>query len=359
MNVLCRAGLILSFASLLPAAGAQLQVQSASPSPVAGRRLVFDVVVTDHSGKPTPGLEEKDFSVFDNGHDQKILSFRASGGEVAPTGSQPPDPPVKIILLVDEVNSNFLRVAYERDQIKQFLQKNGGVLKHPLSMAFFTDKGTQVQNDSSTDGNALLRVFDEHETALRSIRRSEGVYGAIERFQLSMNALQSIAQAEAKQPGRKLVVWISAGWPLLSGPGIQLTSKEQANLFSSLVSISTALRQARITLSSINPEVAGEGVLSQDFYYETFLKPVSRARDTQIGNLALQVIAVQSGGLALTASSDIAGQIAHCVADADSYYTLVVDQAPADAPDSYHALTVKVAKPGLTARTRAGYYVQP
>lgn len=358
MNVLYRAGLILSFASLLFPAGAQVQVQSVSPSPGFDRRLVLDVVVTDPSGKPTPGLEEKDFSVLDNGHDQKILSFRASGGETVPADSQPPEQPVKIILLVDEVNSDFRRVAYEREQIKQFLQKNGGVLKHPLSMAFSTDKGTQVENGSSTDGNALLAVFDQHETALRTIRRGAGVYGAIERFQLSMNALQNLAQTEEKEPGRKLVVWISAGWPTLSGPGIELTTKDQANLFSSIVSISTALRQARLTLSSVNPEGAGAGE-SQDFYYETFLKPVSRARDTQIGNLALQVIAMQSGGLALHASNDIAGQIARCIADADSYYTLVVDQAPADAPNSYHALTVKVAKPGLTARTRAGYYGQP
>ena len=35
-----------------------------------------------------------------------------------------------------------------------------------------------------------------------------------------------------------------------------------------------------------------------------------------------------------------------------------LDTAPADKPNEYHALTVKVA-PGLTARTRAGYYQQP
>jgi VWFA-related protein len=320
---------------------------------------VLDVVVTDNSGKPTSGLQEKDFTVLSDGHEQKILSFHASSGEAAPQTSQPAEPPVKIILLVDEVNSNFRRVAYERDQIKQFLLKNGGVLKHPMSMAFFSDKGTQMQNDSTTDGNALLAVFDQHETALRSIQRSAGVYGAIERFQLSIDALQSLAQAEGKQPGRKLIVWISAGWPMLSGPGIELDSKQQTNLFSSIVSISTALREARVTLSSVDPEGADAAAGTQDFYYKSFLKPVTLARQTQAGNLALQVIAVQSGGLALTASNDIAGQIAHCVADADSYYTLVVDQGPADAPNSYHSLTVKVAKPGLTARTRSGYYVQP
>jgi hypothetical protein len=28
-------------------------------------------------------------------------------------------------------------------------------------------------------------------------------------------------------------------------------------------------------------------------------------------------------------------------------------------PDEYHQLQIKLAKPGLTARTRQGYYAQP
>jgi hypothetical protein len=50
--------------------------------------------------------------------------------------------------------------------------------------------------------------------------------------------------------------------------------------------------------------------------------------------------------------------VLRCVADADVYYTLTVDAAPADRPDAYHALEVKIATQGLTARTRNGYYVQ-
>ncbi len=359
MTLSHRAGLILSIASLLSPAVAQVQVEPASPPKAADHRLFLDVVVTDGSGKAIPGLEEKDFTVLDDGHEQKILAFRASGGESPSQPSQAAEPPVKIILLVDEVNSDFRRVAYERDQIKAFLLKNGGVLKHPMSMAFFSDKGTEVQQGSSSDGNALLATFDQHETALRTIRRSAGFYGAVDRFQLSITALNSLAQAETKQPGRKLVVWLSAGWPMLSGPGIELTAKDEANIFASIVATSTALREARITLYSVDPAGAGAAVGSQDFYYRSFLKPVTAAKKAQFGNLALQVIATQSGGLATTANNDIASQIARCVSDADAYYTLVVDQAPADAPNSYHALTVKVAKPGLTPRTRDGYYVQP
>ena len=83
---------------------------------------------------------------FDNGHPQKILSFRATGSGVAAANIQPAEPPVKVILMVDEVNTDFRRVAYERDQIKKLLQENNGILAHPTSMAFFTDTGTEVQN---------------------------------------------------------------------------------------------------------------------------------------------------------------------------------------------------------------------
>ena len=336
------------------------QIQTpASPRVTADRRLVLDVVVTDKSGKAVTGLEEKDLTVLDNGSPQKILSFQAVGAGIAPASAGPAaEPPVKIIFLIDEVNTNFTRVAYEREQIKKFLQQNDGVLAHPTSMAFFSDTGTDLENGSSRDGNALLQAFDQHETALRSIRRDQGFYGAVERFQLSVNTLQSLAAREAQTPGRKMVIWISPGWPILSGPEIQLTTKDQAGLFASVVSLSTALRVARITLYSVNPEGAGASEI-REFYYKEFLKPITAANKVLPGDLALQVLAVQSGGLVFTASNDIAGQLTRCVSDIDAFYTLTLDAAPPDKPNAYHALTLKVATPGLTARTRAGYYQQP
>jgi VWFA-related protein len=355
-SLVCFSGFAQQPGGSAPGAG-QLQVRPES-STDAANRLVLDVVVTDRSGKAVKGLEEKDFTVFDDGHSRKILSFRSTGGEVAAANVQPDEPPVKIILLIDEVNINFTRLAYERDQVKRFLLQNGGNLAHPVSMAFFSDAGAEVQNDTSRDGSKLLALFDQHETRLRSIRRSQGFYGAEERFQLSLNTLGSLAATEMQVPGRKIVVWISPGWPLLSGPNVQLSARNEAFLFSSIVSLSTALRDARITLYSVDPEGAGAALGTQEFYYREFLKPVALAKNAQAGNLALQVFAVHTGGLVFTASNDIAGQITRCVEDADVYYTLTVDAAPADRPDAYHALEVRVATPGLTARTRSGYYVQ-
>ena len=196
-----------------------------------GRPLTLDVVVTDRSGKPVKGLEEKDFTVLDNGHPQKILSFQAAGSAAAVEGAAgenvpAAEPPARVILLVDEVNTNFTRIAYERDQIKRVLLQNGGKLAYPVSLAFFSDAGTQIQDETSRDGNALWVLFNQHETALRTNRRSSGFYGAVDRFQLSMSTLNLLAAKEKNQPGRKIVVWISPGWPILSGPYVQAEQQD-------------------------------------------------------------------------------------------------------------------------------------
>jgi VWFA-related protein len=359
MNAVSRPGMFLLCVSCFILQGIAQQPVSSPPSPTTANRLVLDVVVTDRADKSVKGLQEKDFVVLDNGHPQKILSFQAAVGGVAPANIQPAEPPVKIILLVDEVNTNFNRVAYERDQIKRFLLQNGGKLADPMSLAFFSDAGTEIQENASRDGNALLAAFEQHETALRTNRRSTGFYGAVDRFQLSLTTLQSLTAKEGPLPGRKIVIWISPGWPILSGPNVELSAKQQQSLFASVISLSTALRNARMTIYSVDPLGVDDAGSTRTTYYEEFLKPVTAAKKVQAGNLALQVLVTQTGGLPLRYSNDITDQIDRCLADVDTYYTLTVDAAPADQPNAYHALTVKVETPGLTARTRNGYYAQP
>ena len=79
----------------------------------------------------------------------------------------------------------------------------------------------------------------------------------------------------------------------------------------------------------------------------------------QNGNLGLQVLAVQSGGLVLNSNNDIVASIAKCVADAKAFYTLTFEAPRADRVNEYHTLHVKIDRRGLRARTRTGYYAQP
>ena len=292
--------------------------------------------------------------MLDNKAPQKIDSFH----EVErPTASA--DPSVNVILLVDEVNTSFTNTGIERQAVESFLKRNGGELVRPVSLVFLSDAGASIGTTPSQDGKALIAELNQSDTSLRTIRRAQGVYGAADRAELSLRALEQLADYEATRPGRKIVVWISPGWPLLSGPNTELTSKAQQEVFNSIVRISDGLREARITLYSVDPLGTADAVEMRTSYYKDFLKGVSSPNRAQIGNVALQVLATQSGGRVLNSSNDIAGEIATCIADANAFYVLSFAGEPGDGPNEYHALEVKIDKPGITARTRTGYYAQP
>jgi VWFA-related protein len=317
--------------------------------------MTLDVVVTDKSGKPVSGLQQQDFTLLDNKQPQRILSFQAVEG-----GTATADPPVEVILLVDEVNTAFTSVATERNEIEKFLRRNGGALAQPVSMVFVSDSGTTA-TISSRDGNAVIADMNQQQFGLRTVNRSQGIYGAGDRIQLSLNALQQLVNKEATRPGRKLVVWISPGWPFLNEPGMDMNlgSKQRQQIFNSIVGISDALRQARITLYNVDPLGLADAGQFRTTEYMQFSKGVKAAGQAQNGNLALQVLAYQSGGRILNSSNDLAGEIATCVADANAFYVLSFDGLPGDGPNEYHALDIKIDKPRLTARTRSGYYAQP
>lgn len=326
---------------------------SAGPSG-ADRQIALDVVVADKSGKPISGLQQADFAILDNKQPQRISSFHAVGG-----GDAAADPPVEAILLLDALNTSFTNMASERDSVVKFLGRNGGQLALPVSTVFFSGNGTTLPSAPSRDGNALIAELNKIESGLRSVLRSQGLYGGEERLRISLRALQELAGREAAVPGRKLVVWISPGWPMLSALEVNLTEEAQQHIFDTIVAVSDSLRRARITLYVVDPlGLADTGGL-RTVYYKEFLKPVTKVSRAQPGNVALQVLASHSGGLVLNSSNDIAEEIGKCVADASTFYVLSFDGTPGDGRNEFHAIEVKIGRPGLAARTRAGYYAEP
>ncbi len=322
-------------------------------SAFAQRPITLDVVVTNKSAELVPGLQQQDFKLVDNKQPQNILSFEAVQGPASA------EPPVEVIFIVDEVNTRFTNVSFERAQIEKYLRSAGDKLPHPTAIAILTDSGLTMSNVTTQDGNALAAHLNQTQAGLRSITRSQGVYGAGDRIGLSLNALRQLADLEAARPGRKLVIWLSPGWPYLSGPSQELDSKEQRSIFGNIVAMSDSLRKARITLYSIDPLGTADSTGFRTSYYEQFVKGVKKASQAQIGNAALQVLATQSGGRVLNSNNDVAGEIASAIADANTYYVLTFDSLVGDGPDEYHTLDVKIDKPGLKALTRTGYYAQP
>ena len=340
----------LTFAalSLVSAVYAQQpEIPAAPPAVKPHGPIQIDVVASAKNGSPIGGLPQSAFRLFDNNTPTPLSSFRELGGSAEP---------VEVILLIDAVNTSYQNVAFERGEIDKFLRRDGGHLAQPTALAVVTDTGTEIQPEFSRDGNAISNELDHGTIGLRFLRRSTGFYGAEERLDISLRALHNLTTREGTRPGRKLIVWVSPGWPLLSGPAVQLDDREQLRIFQQIVEFSTTLRQARVTLSSIDP-IGVADIGFRTFYYEEFLKGVSKPSETNLGNLALQVLASQTGGLVLNSGNDTAALIAKCYADTAHYYELTFPPHPTEQPNEYHHIAVTL--PNLTARTRDGYYTQP
>lgn len=327
------------------------QTPAAPPASGATDRPVrLDVVVTDKSGTPVSGLQQSDFTILDDEQPKPVLAFRAFDDTTKDR--------VQVIFLVDDVNASYRAVGYARQQLEKFLRQGDGPLPVPMSLLLFAGKSIRAQGTVTRDRNALLGWLHNADSGLRDMGRSAGFYGGAEQMQLSLGNLEDFISFESKQPGRKLLIWLSSGWPLLSGMFAELPPKDQEMAFRRVVKLSTETREARVTLYSVDPLGMDDAAGLRTVYYENYLKGVPSANKVDNGNLGLQVIATQSGGLVLNKSSDVAGLIAKCVADTKAYYTLFFQAADADHPDEYHELQVKIDKPGLTARTRTGYYAQ-
>jgi VWFA-related protein len=316
-------------------------------------RVHLDVTVTDAADKAITGLQPWDFTLLDNDQPRKILSFRAYDGVAVK-----PDPPVQTILLIDTANLPFQQVAFVRSELRRFLLRNGGHLPLPVSLFMLSDRSLRVQPRPSLDGKALAGMLNRIKGSVRTIDTSASGEGSLQRFQLSVRQITAIAENEARVPGRKLLIWVGPGWPILDSANFRMADKDQRRYFDSIVELSTRLREARLVVYSVSPaDITSTGAYT--FTYLSFLKGIKSAREADSGNLALKVLAVESGGRVVGPDNDLAGQIENCIADAGAFYSLSFDPPKAGRDDEYHELKVQIDKPGLAVRTSSGYYNQP
>jgi VWFA-related protein len=356
--------------------GLSLAVQAASPAfaqtaptPAPARaRVAVDMVVTDAAGKPVSGLHPEDFTVLDNNQPQKVLAFHAMG-ELSPAGVANPNAATEVMILIDTLNAPDLDMSYGlqqfdlsyvRQEISKFLKQNKGQLNLPVSLYRFNEKGLTPIGPTSRDGNAIAAAMEKADLNSRPYRSVESQIGSDERLDISLHTLGSLAFDSAKRPGRKVVIWVSAGWPFLEFTDAETGAKEAKIIFSGDVTLTTVLRQARMTVYGIDPNRV-PGMRADDWFrYTRYLKPLTRWQDAAFGNMSLQVLSVHSGGLAISDTSQLlSGLINTCIDQATPGYVASFEAPPATTKDEYHDLKVTVNKPGLKVRARSGYYGQP
>ncbi|HEX5283851.1 MAG TPA: VWA domain-containing protein [Bryocella sp.] len=337
-----RLGSLLLVLSIIPLASLSAQ----APPYADANHMTIHVSVTARNGNPVEGLAKNDFALFDNKHEEPITGFQALS--VTPT---------RVVIVLDAVNLPYSQVSFARQQLEQFLSSNGGHLAQPTTLAVLQDQGMQIQPGFTTDGNALRASLDQFAIGLRALTRSGGFYGATERLEISLTNFKMLV-SKLPEDGRKQIIWISPGWPLLSGAGVELTPAQRTRAFNDVVAITTELYRTNTFVDAVNPIGTVEDVGRTNFY-QSFLHAPRSQRDVDLGDLGLQVIAEQSGGMVLNGSNDISGLVQHAVAQSNGGYELTFAPAPGEHENEYHELQVKVQRSGAKVHTTAGYYARP
>ena len=323
------------------------------PDPSQGM-IRLDVAVTDKSGNPVPGLRRRDFTLRDNGRPGSIVSFQAFEAVTAK-----PDPPVEVILVVDELNLPPVLLSAAEIEAENFLRQNQGRLGQPVLIYRLTKDGLSASTQPSTDGNALADEIAHRKEPhviwqTSMVAENLGKGGASSKALHSLIALGSIAIEERRRPGRKLMFWLGSGWRFDNDKGI--------GVFDFVTELSTRLREARIDLWSATewPFYDSHGIplpVTQ-FIYKDFLGALTPDK-VDFSYLTLHVVATQSGGGVLETGNDLAGLIGKRVAQASTFYSLTFDPPRTNEVDEYHTLKVEISNPDVTVHTRIGYFDEP
>ena len=309
--------------------------------------------VADKSGHPVTALEVSDFKVFDNRQPQKILAFRAVDS------THPPVVPLSVQIIIDAVNSDAVLLGQERDGVSAFLKQNSGKLDYSTSIWILENAGLTQIAGPSQDGTALLGALNGAPPLLRVINRSAGVWGEAERAGQATKLLKEMVSPESRTPGRKLVLFVSPGWPML----FNFEPDETKFIFDDIVTLSNGLRQSCISLYTIDPSSLGKtfdpfnSELGLSSAYESSLKGVTNVADAHYQDLSLQVLSEHSGGQVFIGGNDLKADINTAMRGAAGWYNLVFERAPGGRTTEYHAILVTVDKPHAKIHTTAGYYV--
>ena len=369
--------LLLFLFAVLPACLQGQQPQQDAPSQPytfrTGTRIVLlDVVVTDKKGNVVTNLKQSDFSIYDDGTQQRIRSFegpethampRAAGlvvrstADLAKIGTAP-----VTILVLDELNTSFEDMAYSRGRLEKYLLAQPEIMTQPTELLVATNTKFNVINDFTQDRAAELATLKKHFPELPSKFNKSGAggAGAMERMAQSMNALYLMAESTRGTPGRKTIIWVGKGFP-----AVDLTKTDAATtdmLQAAIRRLTEALLQSRITLYTIDPanQISSVGQIATADNLEDFENDARSDGQPFADQINFSTLAPATGGQAFFSRNDVDAEVAQATADGASYYTMSYSpQIDPDAKDKYRKIRVHTTDPNLTATFRDGYYSKP
>jgi VWFA-related protein len=363
---------------------------------VTTRLIQLSVVVHDRHGKSITGLKKEDFIVLDNHEPQQIAFFSATGPTQNPRPSLLPippnfytnrpelkgvDPPETIVVLFDCLNTSFEDQAFGRKQVLKFLKTikpqdrvaifalttelvpvhdftedaaalAGSVERFsPKLLAAFDASNPEPFQASGLGNDPFFQSFAQH---VNNANAQIADWNLGLRVGTTYRALLALTDYVELIPGRKSLVWITAGVPMDLGRTLGVPDRDT---FSWAGAGTPTLRAAndmngltralnRVNLAVYPIDVHGLDVTATP---DAFFARQS-VRDT------FRSLADGTGGKAYYGTNDIAGAMDAAFEDGRFTYTLGFYPDHGEWNGKFRKLRVRVDVIGARLRYRRGYY---
>jgi VWFA-related protein len=194
------------------------------------RLVLVDTVVTDKKGNYVRDLTQKDFKVFEDNKEQKVLNFTAESDATIQAGGQRR----YLILFFDNSTMDAPDQIQARGAASKFINANAGP-DHLMAVVDFggalrivqnfTANAATLQNavsgvkGSAVDPNASQPVTIAS-TGISGLSTAEADFGA----RSMLLAIRSLAKNLRSVPGRKMLVLFSGGFPMTPESESELTA---------------------------------------------------------------------------------------------------------------------------------------
>ncbi len=347
---------------------------------VTARLVVLDVVATDKDGNPVTDLKRSDFTVFEDGKQQRIASFEPPSAHVLPPQMAASADPTAVfdaakpaafglspvtVLVLDQLNTQFSDSSFARQSLKDYLTQQPALLAQPTTLLTVYDNHFKLVKAYTRDRDALLRALAAEPThkswTLDTLGSSEN--GPITRLDQTLRALEQIAQSSASIPGRKNLIWVGGGFPTLDPTTID--GSELQEVKDTMQHVTNTLMDAHVTMYADRSQERRRRD-DRNHRREPPRRLPEAMSDSSNGSLAsinngedFDRLAPITGGRVIRGMNNVAHQIALSVDLGKSFYTIgYTPSSSSEATAKYRHIRVDCKRAGLRLRTRDGYFVE-
>jgi VWFA-related protein len=372
------------------------------------------VYVTDKKGRAITDLIADDFEIYQDGDRKQITNFKLYTGDIVraemaetigleyaeatpvPEGTTAAGPqPVHLVLYIDNQNLDpldrnrvlsqtreFVRtslhpparmmvVAYQRsfEVLQEFTSDPSEVLKAMRVVRTYTGGRTNQESTRSDIADRMRQITGESRSATstraqreRGMRSEEWsqVYHMIENFaqetindlHFTTDSLRQIITSLSGLPGKKGIIYVSNGLPMIPGMELYYELSKYSNDTSILTrmfdydrsrvyrQLAAAANSQNVTLYTIDASGLSLGTMGSA-EYSTAADPMisSIGRNNYIDSLRL--LADETGGIAIYNTNDIGPRLELVTQDMFTYYSIGYP-LQASGQDKVHKIKVKL-----------------